>query len=331
MGSLATVDDWNKFLTDSGIPETEAEAYAKTLVANRLFYPADLTRDILKELGITIIGDAIAILKHSVQYKEQKSTVTAPGISHHKPQIPLPRLTADMTHRDFRKFKIDWDVYKTIMQLPESQIAPQIYTACDQAVQTSIINSSENFFKMNESKILSTLEKIVTRLSNPSVHRLTFSNITQSDNETIHAFLIRLKSAAQDCEYACPSCKYDLSSIHVKDQFIRGLQNSQLQTDILAKSSSLKKLEDVVKHAEAFETAVLDQSTLNESTEAMRVSEYRRQQRSLKSKYNPPQRENKNPSPVKFQTQPRKCTGCGSTRHGNNNRSTSCPASLLSR
>ena len=148
--------------------------------------------------------------------------------------------------------------------------------------KTSIINSKEDFFQMKETDILTFLETIVTRQSNPSVHRLSFSNITQSDNETIHAFLIRLKSSAQDCEYSCPNCKFDLSSVHVKDQFIRGLHNSQLQTDILAKSSYLKTLDDVVKHAEAFETAVLDQSALHESSEAMRISEYRRQQRSLK-------------------------------------------------
>ena len=65
MGSLATADDWNKFLTEAGIPKEEAKTYAKTLADNRISYPSDLTRDILKELGITIIGDALAILKHA--------------------------------------------------------------------------------------------------------------------------------------------------------------------------------------------------------------------------------------------------------------------------
>ena len=87
-------------------------------------------------------------------------TPTAPGQKHHRPQIPLPRLTADMTHKDFRKFKIDWNVYKTVMELPTPQIAPQIYTACDQAVQSSIINSNEDFFNMDETEILNTLEKL---------------------------------------------------------------------------------------------------------------------------------------------------------------------------
>ena len=34
MGSLATTDDWHKFLTEAGIPKEEATIYAKTLLEN---------------------------------------------------------------------------------------------------------------------------------------------------------------------------------------------------------------------------------------------------------------------------------------------------------
>ena len=53
MGSLTTADDWNEFLTEAGVPASEAAKYANTFMENRIVYPADLTRDILKELGIT--------------------------------------------------------------------------------------------------------------------------------------------------------------------------------------------------------------------------------------------------------------------------------------
>ena len=59
-----------------------------------------------------------------------------------------------------------------------------------------------------------------------------------------------------DCEFACPSCSFDLLPMNVKDQFVRGLANDVLQTGILAKANQLKPLEDIVKHAEAFEVAV---------------------------------------------------------------------------
>ena len=51
------------------------------------------------------------------------------------------------------------------------------------------------------------------------------------------SFLIQLKSAAKDCEFTCPNCNTDLQPNHIKDQFIRGLHNDVLQTDILAKAS----------------------------------------------------------------------------------------------
>ena len=69
-------------------------------------------------------------------------------------------------------------------------------------------------------------------------------------------------SAAIDCEFYCPGCQFDRVPVHVKDQFIRGLFNHTLQTDTPAKVGHLKTLEQIIVHAEAFETALRDQSKL---------------------------------------------------------------------
>ena len=81
-----------------------------------------------------------------------------------------------------------------------------------------------------------------------------------------------------DCEFSCPNCNHDLLPIHVKDQLIQGLHNTVLRTDILAKADHLKSLEDIVKHAEAFETALHDQHLLQNPTNgtAARISEYKK-------------------------------------------------------
>ena len=50
-----------------------------------------------------------------------------------------------------------------------------------------------------------------------------------------------------------------------------------MQTEILAKADNLTSVEDVVKHAEAFESALRDQVVLSSTTaEASRVSDYKR-------------------------------------------------------
>ena len=275
-----SAEDWKQFLKEAGIPAEEAKKYAKTFHDNRIQKPEDLSRDILKELGVTVIGDAIAITRAATSSNSNRAyPATSDAKSHFKPKIDLPRVKSQMTTAEFRKFKLDWKVYKSITQLPVDQIAPQLYTACDGDVQNSIMNTSANFLRDDEDTNLSTIESIVTRQSNPAVHRLAFANITQSENELITAFVVRLKSAARDCEYECPACQKDTSDGHIRDQLIRGLHNSTLQTDILAKWSSLKKLEDIIKHAQAFESAVRDQSNLTDQAEAMKISDYQKKKR----------------------------------------------------
>ncbi len=262
-----------------------------------------------------------------------------------------------MTPAEFRKFKTDWSVYKNITKIPADQMTSQLYTACDSSVQTSVINTVGDILSLTEEELLSHIESFTTRHSNPAVHRLTFSNLNQSENEAIKSYLVRLKSSAKDCEFECPSCKHDLSPFHVKDQFIRGLHNTALQTDILAKSASLKTLEDVLKHAEAFESAIHDQSTLAHSNpaEAMRLSNYKQQSRQHRTyQSNPSKTYQSNPSrsyqpepsgatrrdPAKSQGPPHRernqryssnrgrypCKGCGSQDHPTGDRERFCPA-----
>ena len=175
-----------------------------------------------------------------------------------------------MTHPEFRKFKVDWQVFRRRTRLPLEQVAVELYSACDNAVQNAIVNTCDDFFSLDEESIISLIEQIVTKRSNPAVHRLNFSKLVQAETESISDYLVRLKSTARDCEFSCPNCKFDLMPVNVKDQMIRGIHSEILQTDILSKASTLKSLEDIVKHAESFESAVSDQSKLQDSGEAMR-------------------------------------------------------------
>ena len=173
----------------------------------------------------------------------------------------------------------------------------------------------KNFFRLSQADILKEIETIVTQKSNPSVHRTVFSSITKKDGEPIKDFTVCLKSAALYCEFACLSCSFDLLPMNAKDQFIRGLTNDVLQTDILAKANQLKSLEDIVKHAEAFEAAVRDQTKLQDSADIMaaRTSDYQ-------------QSKTKQTRPNDIIKQQKPCVGCGSLSHGSGSQSTKCPA-----
>ena len=136
--------------------------------------------------------------------------------------------------------------------------------------------------------------------NSPPATFLIYSPTTGRINQR---FCCYIRSSAPDCKFQCPNCHFDFQSINIKDQFIRGLHNESIQTDILAKASQLKTLEDVIKHSEAFETAQRDQIQLQGSSEVMaaRMSDY--------------QKKKKEPNLPKPQTT-RPCSGCGSHSHG---------------
>ena len=335
---------WAAFLQSAGIPADVAVTYAAAMVEECITDHHDLTTEILKEIGVDRIGHRLNILKYCTP-RPSTTTEVPPRLlvdgSHQQGSLSkiatasAPHIKSEMTNPEFRKLMIDWSVFKKMTRLSDARVADQVYTSCDPSVQTSIINTTDDFFALSEDEIFKLIEKIVTKRSNPSVYRLAFSNLAQSDGEAVKDYVVRLKSHARDCEFACPHCKHDLISTNVKDQLIRGLQNKQLQTDILAKSETLQDLEAIVKHAESFEAAIDDQSKLQDASEVMaaRTTTYRRMQQ---SQLGARRSDHQTPSPTEqkgaqgsaqSQSRKRTCPGCGSTNHASHDaRRNECPA-----
>ncbi|XP_072030626.1 uncharacterized protein [Amphiura filiformis] len=61
------MSEWMLFFREAGVPAGPAASYANTFVDNRIHKSMllDLTKEYLKEMGIGVMGDVIAILKHA--------------------------------------------------------------------------------------------------------------------------------------------------------------------------------------------------------------------------------------------------------------------------
>ncbi|XP_038641810.1 uncharacterized protein C19orf47 homolog isoform X2 [Scyliorhinus canicula] len=91
-----STSEWIQFFKDAGIPAGPAVNYAVSFVDNRIQKNMlmDLTKDIINELGICVVGDIIAILKHAkVVYKQELAKVATESIStsHGNVQFELKR------------------------------------------------------------------------------------------------------------------------------------------------------------------------------------------------------------------------------------------------
>ena len=323
--ALQTEAQWKEFFKTSGITDDAASTtYAKSFVVNGFNEHSlpQLDKETLTEVGITMIGHKLAIIQRASKHTSpsaESTTVAKASVT-----AKLSTLTLEMTRPQYRKFQQDWVVYKQITNLQPARSTAHLYNACNDEVQMSLINTHPDFLSMNEEDALKAIEPIVTVRSNPAVHRKAFGELIQGENQTVKNFVVRLRSAATDCAFQCPNpeCQYDLSSINIKDQFIRGLNNSTLQAEILAKTNQLKTLDDVTNYAESFETAIRDQNTLSNNTgtndTAFKFSHKKHQKQQQ-------QQQQQQQSTSQYLPSQRPCNGCGDETHGRN-RNTQCSA-----
>ncbi|XP_071481891.1 uncharacterized protein C19orf47-like [Diadema antillarum] len=83
MSANKEMSEWIRFFTAAGIPPGPAAKYAMVFLDNRIQKSMlmDLTKEYLKEMGIGIMGDVIAILKYAktahVMYENEKPAITS--------------------------------------------------------------------------------------------------------------------------------------------------------------------------------------------------------------------------------------------------------------
>lgn len=67
---ISDLMDWIEFFEAAGLPPTVHKAYAQIFLDNRIgaSIMTDLDKDHLRDMGITIVGDVIAILKQCKKF-----------------------------------------------------------------------------------------------------------------------------------------------------------------------------------------------------------------------------------------------------------------------
>ena len=105
-----------KTFNDIGIPDTESQQYAGCFETNGLSEVEipELDKDTLRELKITKLDHQLTILPHA---KIKSTKPKSPAFA----AIKLPTVYPETTHPQFRKFFVDWDVYKMITSFPKAE------------------------------------------------------------------------------------------------------------------------------------------------------------------------------------------------------------------
>ena len=166
--ALRTETQWVDYFKDLAIPEDTAAQYAASFTANRISNAVlpELNKETLKDLGVTIIGDVLTILQKVKSPTASNSAAhasahgglsTASNISLVKPpQYSCPQLQSQMTSSQFRRFKAEWEGYKSLVSIPAQGSSSHLYNlACkdDQTLKELIFNSNPTFSTLVELQI----------------------------------------------------------------------------------------------------------------------------------------------------------------------------------
>ena len=210
-----------------------------------------MDRAILKMMGISAIGEALSKLKHAREHSTQIIYAKAPSAK-------LPQIHFEMKPQQIRQFWIDWEVFTRMTDMPIPQTNIQLHIFADDSVQNTIINTYPKLFTTDPDRLQEMIEASVTQKSYPMVHQITFTSMSQHEDEPIQQYLVRLRATATKCNFYDPAVRLfvpivgiepaasrwfhwktlsnhipDLSDIYLTDQFIRGMENNALQIEIL--------------------------------------------------------------------------------------------------
>ena len=328
--ALRALQDWTKWFSDLPLKKDTINTYAKAFVEEETEEDlSDFSHDLLIQLKVDKIGHRSKILMKA----KGSTTATEPHLPTKlfKSDIKLPKITMDTSPSKFRKFLIDWQIYKSEIPSSVENINKLIYSACDEALQNNIINGLPKFLEITEQELIDYIKKVATQQSDPAVYRLSFQKLDQTPYQNVGQYIDLLRDKSSDCEFVCPNikCKFDYTDFAIRDRLIQGLNDKKMQTSVLTNISKLPKLEDVINHCKVMEVAKNDVTNMKDVTNnayksvdeddtmvVAKVSSYKKSSSSQSKNVKPT---SKNLESV--------CTGCGKSDHSDYaSRKKKCPA-----
>ena len=215
------------------------------------------------------IGDAAGAVLLKFHLDQNHATPAPPAGRSTEPtppklQLDRPRIKAGATSDDWSHFLRDWNTYKEVCCITQSQAKKVIFECCDEDLKHLMYGqyTSEQQDAATEDQLIASLKQLAVVFESALTHRLRLGDAVQSPGQLINGFLATLKSLARPCEYTVQCTRtgctenVDYSSHMIKGQLIRGMSDDSDRQRLLAKPDSEKmSLDQVVTFLHRLETS----------------------------------------------------------------------------
>ena len=262
---------------------------------------------------------AALINTHAVSHRTPSGSAQTARVE----KVKRPSISPAGTTEDWQYFRLRWDDYVKATKLDGTDRIIQLLECRDDQLRRDLTrNTGGALTEMAEDDVLKAMRRLAVREENTMVARATLHNLRQDRDEPIRAYGARLKGQASVCKFTqqCARCdaSVDFTEAMIRDVLCRGLEDTEIQMDLLGDKNQDMTLEQVLTFVEAKEAGKRSASRLllPQAADAVTGSSYKKPKKLLAK--GPPPRDQE------------ACTYCGTRGHGRNPptriRRTECPA-----
>ena len=238
-------------------------------------------------------------------------------------KVKRPCISSAGTTEDWQYFTSRWSDYVEATKLSGTDKVIQLLECCDDQLRRDLTrNAGGTLVGKTEVEVLAAMKILAVREENVMVARVTLHNMKQDRGEPVRAYGARLRGQASVCKFVqqCTNCQANVNYTEaiLRDVLCRGLEDPEIQLELLGDKNQDMTLEQILKFVEAKEAGKRSATRLflPHVTDAITGSTYKRQKRDTAEE---PSLKDQDP-----------CSYCGKRGHGKNAparlRRKGCPA-----
>ena len=215
---------------------------------------------------------------HATSHKQPDGNTSAARAE----KVKRPSISSAGTTEEWLYFKSRWSDYIRATRLDGTDKIIQLLECCDKQLRKDLTrNQGGTLITMTEEEVFAATRELAVREENTMVARVTLHNLKQDHDKPIRAYGARLRGQTSVCKYTqqCTGCdaNVDYTETILRDLLCRGLDDPEIQMDLLGNKNQDMTLEQVLRFVESKEAGKRSASRLSlpHRTDAVTGSSYR--------------------------------------------------------
>ena len=217
------------------------------------------TADVGEQLASTLLSTHSLV--HSLP------TLQAPPISAKLEKVRRPSVSLGGTNEEWEYFLTRWKEYCTATRCTGRDRVSQLLECCEDDLRKDLTRTAGgSLMDKDEQHVLNSIKALAVRQENIMVARVTLHKMTQDREEPIRTFAARVRGQAHICKFSqtCPTCNLDVryTDSVIRDVITRGINDQEIQLDLLGNTKQEMSLEETIAFIEAKESGKRSASRL---------------------------------------------------------------------